>query len=125
MSMLLKAYSVIRWPGGMNSLANKPQPCICERAWRQHWLKADGFLKESDEENLRTDESNSASKEELLRRNEARALRRSLGAAKHTPLLGQEAAGVTHACVLKCTSAIPLSMSEERLAERSGTIRFG
>ena len=80
----------MRWPGGIKSLAKSPQPCNCERPWRQHRLKADGFLNERDDENLKTDESNSEIKEELLRRNEARALRWSLGDANDKQLVSEE-----------------------------------
>ena len=80
----------MRCPGGINSLAKSPQPCICERPWRQHWLKAEGFLKEREEENFRVEESNSASNEELLRRNEARALRLSVDVERLVRLIWQE-----------------------------------
>ncbi len=76
----------------MNSLAKSPQPCICERPWRQHWRKAEGFLNEREDENLRADESNSESNEELLRRNDARALRMSLQAAECVRAIGVDAA---------------------------------
>ena len=47
-------------------------------------------MNERDDENLKTDESNSEIKEELLRRNEARALRWSLGDANDKQLVSEE-----------------------------------
>ena len=93
----------------MNSLANSPQPCICERPCRQQRLKADGFLKEREDENLNADESNSASKEELFRRNEARALRRWLGVVEAALLLAKDVAGDWIDSASYCTSGFNAS----------------
>jgi hypothetical protein len=61
-------------------------------------------LNEREEENLKVEESNSASNEELLRRNDARALRKSLNGEEFVLSLRQEVGFAGLACVsrLRC-----------------------